>query len=103
MSRFARTRRVFFFEESEWESDVPTPRLRVRRDESSDVVVVTPRLPQNAGEGDALRMQRRLLELLVEEHEVWKPVLWYYTPMAIEFTDHLRSSAVVYDCMDELS
>ncbi len=30
-------------------------------------------------------------------------VLWYYTPMALAFTDHLRPLATIYDCMDELS
>ncbi len=29
--------------------------------------------------------------------------LWYYTPTAIGFTDHLVPDAIVYDCMDELS
>jgi len=28
---------------------------------------------------------------------------WYYTPMALPFTDHLTPELVVYDCMDELS
>jgi len=30
-------------------------------------------------------------------------VLWYYTPMAIPFSSHLRPSATVFDCIDELS
>jgi glycosyltransferase involved in cell wall biosynthesis len=30
-------------------------------------------------------------------------VLWFYTPMALEFARHLRAKTVVYDCMDELS
>jgi UDP-galactopyranose mutase len=30
-------------------------------------------------------------------------VLWYYTPMALGFSHGLEPSAVVYDCMDELS
>jgi UDP-galactopyranose mutase len=30
-------------------------------------------------------------------------VLWYYTPMALEFSEHLSPLATVYDCMDELS
>ena len=30
-------------------------------------------------------------------------MLWYYTPMALQFSDHLRPLAIVYDCMDELS
>jgi UDP-galactopyranose mutase len=30
-------------------------------------------------------------------------VLWYYTPMALEFSSHLDPAAIVFDCMDELS
>jgi UDP-galactopyranose mutase len=30
-------------------------------------------------------------------------LLWYYTPMALDFTRQLDPVAVVYDCMDELS
>jgi UDP-galactopyranose mutase len=29
--------------------------------------------------------------------------LWYYTPSALRFSDHLAPEAIVYDCMDELS
>ena len=28
---------------------------------------------------------------------------WYYSPMALSFSDELRPSLVIYDCMDELS
>ncbi len=30
-------------------------------------------------------------------------MLWYYTPMALSFSEHLKPLATVYDCMDELS
>jgi UDP-galactopyranose mutase len=30
-------------------------------------------------------------------------ILWYYTPVAVGFTVHLKPAAIVYDCMDELS
>ena len=30
-------------------------------------------------------------------------VLWYYTPMALPWTDHLARSATVFDCMDHLA
>jgi glycosyltransferase involved in cell wall biosynthesis len=30
-------------------------------------------------------------------------VLWYYTPMAVPWTDHLSRSATVFDCMDHLA
>jgi glycosyltransferase involved in cell wall biosynthesis len=30
-------------------------------------------------------------------------ILWYYTPMALAFSDHVEADVCVYDCMDELS
>ncbi|HWH62052.1 MAG TPA: glycosyltransferase, partial [Ginsengibacter sp.] len=30
-------------------------------------------------------------------------ILWYYTPMALEYSDHLHPKLIIYDCMDELS
>ena len=32
-----------------------------------------------------------------------QPVLYYFTPLALQFSDHVGASLVVYDCMDELS
>src|SRR5690606_31255221 len=40
---------------------------------------------------------------LLASRRIERPHLWYYTPMALRFTDHLDASTVVYDCMDELS
>ena len=48
-------------------------------------------------------MQRQLLDVVLAEQGLQDYVLWYYTPMALPFTRHLRPQAVVYDCMDELS
>jgi len=30
-------------------------------------------------------------------------IAWYYTPLSLAFSDHLKSELTVYDCMDELS
>ncbi|MEP0948321.1 MULTISPECIES: glycosyltransferase [Cyanophyceae] len=46
---------------------------------------------------------QQLLNTLFAEAQIQQPILWYYTPMAVPFTHHLSASAVVYDCMDELS
>jgi UDP-galactopyranose mutase len=35
--------------------------------------------------------------------EINRYFAWYYTPMAIPFTDNLTPELVVYDCMDELA
>jgi len=40
---------------------------------------------------------------MMREQALTDAVLWYYTPMALPFTNTLAAQAVVYDCMDELS
>ncbi|HEX2178154.1 MAG TPA: glycosyltransferase, partial [Actinomycetota bacterium] len=52
---------------------------------------------------EAEAAQAALLSGLLDEHGVSEYVLWYYTPMALGFSEGLSPSAVVYDCMDELS
>jgi UDP-galactopyranose mutase len=100
MTRCARDRRVFFVEEPLFQPGV-TPQLLI---EQSDAVrVVVPQLPQEISPEDAIVAQRRLLEQLIEAERMSSYVLWYYTPMALPFTDRLSPAAVVYDCMDELS
>jgi UDP-galactopyranose mutase len=100
LSRFARSRRVFFVEEpmfGEWQ-----PHLDITsRGEGLHVVV--PRLPQGLRVEAAEEMQKRLVGQLFEGREINHHVLWYYTPMALAWTRHLKPLATVYDCMDELS
>ena len=43
------------------------------------------------------------MDNLLLRQQITEYVLWYYTPMALGFTDHLTPQAIVYDCMDELS
>jgi UDP-galactopyranose mutase len=98
MVRFARTMQVFFFEEP-----VPTDgeeALLELRKTPSGVTVVVPRIPPGR---DADATQRALLDHFCREHGVSEPILWYYTPMAGSFSEHLKAWAVIYDCMDELS
>jgi len=101
MTRFASERRVFFFEEPLFDAD--RPHVKVRRD--GDVRVVVPHLPL-AMKTDTNRTNEALRLLLREvctQRRIDRPVCWYYTPMALNFTRTLAAAAVVYDCMDELS
>jgi UDP-galactopyranose mutase len=97
MTRWARDRRVWFFEE-------PDPRpsssayLDVRRSDSH-VQVVTPHLPAGTDADGALRM---LLTAMMAQQEIRDYVAWYYTPHAMRFTEHLLPLATVYDCMEEV-
>jgi glycosyltransferase involved in cell wall biosynthesis len=100
LTRFARTRRVFFVEEPVF--DVARPQLETVKDESG-VIVVVPHLPAGQSRLQGEGQLRSLTDELIEAHGIDRRVLWYYTPMARAFTNHLPAAAVVYDCMDELS
>lgn len=107
LTRAARDFDVVYVEEPLTEQGV-TPQLRTRRDKSG-VTIVTPILPDSLGAdmavGQAARdaVQRRLLDDFLARRGHDRLYLWYYTPMALAFTDHLKADAIVFDCMDELS
>lgn len=65
--------------------------------------VVTPLLPAGTGRTSIDLMQRDLLDRLLNATRHQSLTTWYYTPMALRFTAHLRPTLCVYDCMDELS
>ena len=107
LSRAARERRVFFWEEpffdfrgaGEGELEVIEETVKGGR-----VWVVRPHLAAYApGSADADAAQRALLADFLRRFGVARSVSWYYTPMALGFTGALAPEAVVYDCMDELS
>jgi glycosyltransferase involved in cell wall biosynthesis len=100
MSRFARDRRVFFFEEPIF-GEGPA-RLEVS-ERPGGVRVAVPYLPAGLSPEESEAAQRDLLQGLLADHGVAEYILWYYTPMALAFSEGLEPSAVVYDCMDELS
>ncbi len=101
LSRFGRQTDVFFFEEPIF-SDEPT-RLDVSRREDN-LFVIVPRISyfdrddRNLGE-----LQRELLDGFIKAQNINNFVLWFYTPMAMDFAAHLKPLATVFDCMDELS
>lgn len=100
LTRCASERRVYYVEEPTYGPHA-APHLELQR--CGEVTVVVPCLPEACSESDALEAQRRLLDGLIARHGIDQYILWYYTPMALAFTDHLDPQAVVYDCMDELS
>jgi glycosyltransferase involved in cell wall biosynthesis len=100
LSRCARERDVIFFEEPVLDARVPE--LQVR-EVANGLRTATPHLPEGLTAAMTAAALRRLVDGLVAEHAAAELILWYYTPAALEFTDHLEPAAIVYDCMDELS
>lgn len=101
LSRCAKRKRVFFIEEPIFNQE-QLQRLDISQDVSG-VVVVVPYLPQGLTEESVNANLQILIDGFLAEHNIRKFICWYYTPMAIAFTGHLRPLAIVYDCMDELS
>jgi UDP-galactopyranose mutase len=100
MSRYAKTRRVFFVEEPIFE-DVSEPRVSIEAQDG--VIVVVPKLPHSYNRQQILIAQRAVIDQLIEAEGIARFVAWYYTPLALQFAGHLKPLATVYDCMDELS
>jgi UDP-galactopyranose mutase len=99
LTRAARGQRVFYVEEPLFGDGAA--RLDVRTTPQG-VTVVVPHLPHGLA-GSADDALRALLDGLRARHDVRRFLLWYYTPLALGFTRHLRPVATVYDVMDELS
>ncbi len=100
MTRCARERRVYYVEEPIVDADAK-PYLELQR--HGGVTIAVPHLDRAGREDDHIRTLRALLLELIAKERIHRYVHWYYTPMALAFTSHLKPRTVVYDCMDELS
>lgn len=89
--------RVFFFEEPIFGAGA----ARVESYTSDEgVQIVVPHLPHNC---DVHAELKRLLDETLARYDIKDFALWYYTPMALAFSSHLKPRVIVFDVMDELS
>lgn len=103
LSRCAAARRVFFCEEPVVHDDREmTPRLEVSS-RGAKLRVCVPHLPRGLPHADAEAAQRDLIDRLIAEESIEHYAAWYYSPIPVGFTRHLRPLVTIYDCMDELS
>jgi UDP-galactopyranose mutase len=101
MTRFAQSMPVLFIEEPAFEGRQP-PHLK-RYTAADNLRVFVPHMPEDLADVAAQSAQRRLVTDLLQEAGICSPVLWYYSPMALQFADAIDPAVTVYDCMDELS
>lgn len=101
LTRAAKTHTVLYVEEPMYEN-VSRPTMRTT-EPAPGLRVLTPILPEGTSAPQAIHMQRALLNSTLAAINYDRLVLWYYTPMALPFSDHIEYDVCVYDCMDELS
>ena len=101
LSRFARHGRVFFVEEPVFSN--ASMHLDISEREAGMRVVV-PHLPNGLrSEVATTAVMREMIARMFRDHGIHHYVFWYYTPMALSFSNHFTPLVSVYDCMDELS
>ena len=91
MTRFAQTMPVYFVEEPAFEGDSP-PSLACYQ-VTKNLTVVVPHMPSGLPHADAAPEQKRLLADFFLRAGVGAPVLWFYTPAALEFADALPAAS----------
>ena len=100
LGRFAKRHDVLFVEEPVYDGGEPRFVVTSKRD---GLKVAVPHLPHGTDVSAIDALMRQLLDRLLQEQGIENFVAWYYTPMMLGWSEHLRPLAVVYDCMDELS
>jgi UDP-galactopyranose mutase len=96
LTRFSRFYQVFYFEESRiGDSDRYIVNIQ-------DGVYIVELWVTRHDETVNDRISK-LIDQLLKEYNIENYNNWYYTPMALQFTNHLTPETVIYDSMDELS
>jgi UDP-galactopyranose mutase len=96
MSQCAKERTTVFVEEPEFDSSGPDVEMSETR---TGVITLIPHMPSGLTLEAVERAQRRALDFVLAHLGATRPVLWYYAPQALSFTDHIDASATVYDCI----
>jgi glycosyltransferase involved in cell wall biosynthesis len=105
LSRFAQQGRVFYVEEPFWhhdQTDAAFAHFEVK-ERQNGVKVLVAHLPVGLSEDQVDELQEQLLTQYFSENNINQYVFWYYTPMALSKSRHLKPVLTVYDCMDELA
>ena len=101
MSRLAKDYDVLFFEEPI--HDAGDKHWLEQRQPADSVTVLVPHIPCGLTPEQIIAAQRQLLDDYLSVQAPSQLLLWYLTPMSLDFTSHLDGQVTIFDCMDELS
>ena len=100
ITRFSKVFRVFYIEEPIFDENHNNTLTYYPKGDT--LCVVVPHLKPGLSQEEVTFLQKKLFDQMFNEHNISHYILWYYTPMALNFSRHLKPRLVVYDCMDEL-
>jgi UDP-galactopyranose mutase len=101
LTRFAKKQRVFFIEEPVFENIGKS--FLAENTCFNGIHIHVPHIPHGLSEDEVNQQIKNLVDELFHTRAINDFISWYYTPMALPFSRHLKPKVVVYDCMDELS
>jgi UDP-galactopyranose mutase len=98
MSRFARERRVFFWEEPVADTQSPFATVSM----SDGVHVIAPHIAPGMTERGIIREQRKQLADVLRHYAIDTFIAWFYAPLALPLLSYeIPVAGVVFDCMDD--
>jgi glycosyltransferase involved in cell wall biosynthesis len=101
LTRFAQDANVYFFEEPFFDAEDRMYLSISKR--QKNVHVIVPHLKPDMNEQEINQALTNLFDQFIKNFELTDTMFWYYTPMALKFSEKHKPKFVVYDCMDELS
>ncbi len=101
LTRFAHYYRVFVIEEPVYNG--PESFYEFSHDAENNIWIVTFHISKETPANQISNTLKALLDALIISMKIKQYFAWYYTPMALPYSDHLKPEIIVYDCMDELS
>jgi len=102
LNRFAINNRVFVIEEPVYEANSDFYEIS-KPDEKANLWLVVLHVSKDTSSEKRNHTLKALIDSFMFSTKIKKYILWFYSPMALEYTEHLSPSLTVYDCMDELS
>jgi glycosyltransferase involved in cell wall biosynthesis len=100
LSRFAKYMKVYFIEEPVYDAESPYFSIDKKM---KGLRVCTPHLPASLTKQETDALLTGFLDDFLSQKNLEDFAFWYYTAMALSFTDKFTPKLTIYDCMDELS
>ncbi|WP_194973918.1 glycosyltransferase family protein [Aquiflexum lacus] len=101
LSRFTKQYDVYYIEEFIYDTEEDGYYINVTNE---NVSVIVPHLNSSLqGQKHEAKRVEVILKNLFRQQSIQSYIFWFYTPMALAYTESFHPKATVYDCMDELS